>query len=139
LGRIINPERTSQSRNQLSRSVVLALRELALKSDIDEETYDLAAFIGLALITIWQGIESSIIPWEKRGYWVKADRFRMEWNWSERLGLEMQQAVLHEDWPQIAILTGKVAERLAKVKLPQRHRLGKPWIGAWRRLKDQSP
>jgi hypothetical protein len=94
LGRVINPERAGQERTQLTRGIVLALRELAQKTDIDAETRDLAAFIGLALWAVWEGIEATIAPWEKRGYWIKADRFRMEWAWSQNLGLELQLAVL---------------------------------------------
>ncbi|OGO59611.1 MAG: hypothetical protein A2029_10960 [Chloroflexi bacterium RBG_19FT_COMBO_47_9] len=139
LGRVINPERAGQERTQLTRGIVLALRELAQKTDIDAETRDLAAFIGLALWAVWEGIEATIAPWEKRGYWIKADRFRMEWTWSQNLGLELQLAVLKEDWMQVAQIAGKVAGKLRHVKLPQRNRLGTPWTGAWQRLSSQPP
>lgn len=139
MGRVINPERAGQERTQLTRGVVLALRALADKPDVDAETRDIAAFIGLALLAIWDGVEASVAPWEKRGYWIKADRFRMEWTWSQKLGLEMQQAVLSEDWLSVARLAGQVAGKLANIKLPQRNRLGMPWEGAWQRLSSQSP
>ena len=139
MGRVINPERAGQERTQLTRGVVLALRELADKSDVDDETRDLTAFISLALLTIWDGIEATVAPWEKRGYWIKADRFRMEWTWSQKLGFEMQHAVLNEDWLRVAQLTGQVAGKLGNVKLPQRNRLGTPWMGAWQRLSSQLP
>jgi hypothetical protein len=138
LGRVINPERVGQERTELTRGIVLALRELANKSDVDDETRDLAAFIGLALVAVGEGVEKTILPWEKRGYWIKADRFRMEWAWSQKLGLEMQQAVLSEEWMQVAQIAGKVAGKLGSVKLPQRNRLGTPWAGSWRRLSTRS-
>jgi hypothetical protein len=137
LGRVINPEHAGEDRTQIVRGIVLALRELAQKLEVDQETRDLASFIGLGLIAIWDGVEASVAPWEKRGYWIKADRFRMEWTWSQRLGFELQQAVLEDDWIRVAQLTGQVAGKLGNVKLPQRNRLGTPWTGAWQRLSSQ--
>ena len=134
LGRVINPETAGKERTQLVRGVVLALRELARQTAPDAHTRDMAAFIVLALEAIWATIDTSVAAWEKRGYWVKADRFRMEWMWSSQLGQAMRQAVLAEDWGQVAQVAAQVAVRLSTVKLPQRHRLGTPWDGAWQRL-----
>lgn len=138
MGRVINPERAGQQRTQLTRMIVLAVRELVQKKDIDGEVRDLAAFISLALLSIWEGIEASVTPWEKRGYWIKADKFRLEWDWTHHLGLELQKAVLAEDWPHVAQITAQVAGKLNNVKLPQHNRLGTPWSGAWQRISDQS-
>ena len=40
----------------------------------------------LALEEIAVSIDVSVQAWEKRDYWVKADRFRMEWEWAGALG-----------------------------------------------------
>ncbi|MBN2147339.1 MAG: hypothetical protein JW726_08115 [Anaerolineales bacterium] len=136
MGRVINPEGAGKERAQLMRGVVLALRELMAQGTIDEKTRDLAAFLALALESIWETVDVSVAAWEKRGYWVKADRFRMDWQWSERLGRGLRQAVLADDWAQVAGLSAQVAEKAQGVKLPQRHRLGEPWVGAWKRLRD---
>ncbi|HNT23643.1 MAG TPA: hypothetical protein PKM21_04720 [Anaerolineales bacterium] len=136
MGRVINPETAAKERTQLERGIVLALRELMRQAEPDAHTRDMAAFIALALEAIWATIDSSVVAWEKRGYWIKADRFRMEWMWSEQLGKNMRQAVLAEDWGKIAQLSAQVAVRLSDVKLPQRHRLGTPWVGAWQRLSE---
>lgn len=136
MGRVINPESAGKERTQLTRAVVLALRELMRQTDTDEHTRDLAAFIALALETVSDSIDSSVEAWEKRGYWLKADRFRMDWAWSGRLGSTMRQAVLSNDWPTVAMTAAQVAEKLQDVKVPQRHRLGTPWDGAWKRLQN---
>ena len=44
---------------------------------------DLAAFIAISLEKIFETVETSVVAWEKKGYWVKADRFRLEWEWSK--------------------------------------------------------
>ena len=136
MGRIINPETAGKERTQLLRAVVLAMRELAQQQEADGKTRDLAAFIALALDSIYKTIDSSVAAWEKRGYWVKADRFRMDWDWSQRLGENMRKAVLSDDWAGIASTTVEVAKKVNSVKVPQRHRIGTPWDGAYKKLRQ---
>jgi hypothetical protein len=135
---VINFERVGKDRRDLTRAVVLALRELMQQTEPNKKTRDLAAFISIALEEIALTIDESVAAWEKRGYWIKADRFRMEWAWSERLGKTMRNAVLLEDWPQVAAAAAEVGLKLNAVKLPQRHRLGTPWEGAWEKLRAKS-
>jgi hypothetical protein len=134
VGRVINLEGVGKERKQLTRAIVLALRELMQQSETNAQTKDLAAFISLSLEAIHQTIDESVAAWEKRGYWLKADRFRLEWAWSEQLGSRMRKALMAEDWPTVAVTAAQVAEKLNGVKLPQRNRLGSPWEGAWERL-----
>jgi small-conductance mechanosensitive channel len=135
LGRVINPESIGKERTQLIRAVVLALRELMHQTDTDERTRDLAAFIAITLDSIYQTIDVSVSAWEKRGYWIKADRFRMDWAWTEKFSKEIRNAVLVDDWASVALAAGQIAEKLRDVNVPQRNRIGTPWDGAWDRLK----
>jgi len=134
VGRVINPESAGKERNQLNRAVVLAIRELMKQNTVDDTSRDLAAFISLALLRISETIDTSVEAWEKRDYWIKADRFRMEWAWSGRLGHDMRQAVLAGDWAMVAMTAAQAAQKLMNVKVPIRHRLGTPWVGAWQEL-----
>ncbi len=118
----------------MCKGVVLALRELVRQSDADQNARDLAAYIALALIDINGTVETSVEAWEKRGYWIKADRFRLEWDWSERLGNKMKKALLAEDWAGVAMTSAEVGQKLVKVDVPVRNRLGTPWVGAWEKL-----
>jgi hypothetical protein len=136
MSRVINPESAARERTLLLRSIVLALRELMQQQEADDTTRDLAAYISLALQSIHATIETSISAWEKRGYWLKADRFQMEWAWTQRLGDKMKQAVLAEDWPVVAVLSAQVAEKVKSIDVPQRNRIGTPWAGAWSQLKQ---
>jgi len=134
LGRVINPD-SGKERTQLVRSVVLALRELMRQTDTTAETRDLAAYVALALGMISESVEKSVEAWEKRDYWLKADRYRMEWAWTGRLSQAIKTALEQEDWPTIAISSAQVAEKLRDVDIPKRHQLGTPWVGAYDRLK----
>jgi hypothetical protein len=137
LGRVINPETAGKERTRLTKAVVIAIREFMRQLQPDDNTRDLAAFISLALDAIAGTIDSSVGAWEKRGYWVKADRFRMDWAWSSRLAGNMRQAVLAEDWMKVAQTAAQVAERLNGVRIPQRHRMGTPWVGAYRKMRGE--
>jgi hypothetical protein len=131
LTRIIELDGVGKQRKRLTREVVLAVRELMHQEEINDETRDLAAFIALNLETIYETIDRTVAAWEKRDYWVKADRFRLEWAWSGTLAAEMREAIRHEDWQTVATTSAKAGEKLNKIEVPKRHRMGEPWHGAW--------
>ncbi len=135
MSRVINPEGVGKERSRLVKSVVLSIRELMRQSEPDQHSRDVAAYIALALLEIANTIEPSVAAWEKKGYWVKADRFRMEWIWTERTGNQLREAVLKDDWAAIAMIVAQVGGRLNSVEVPSRHRLGTPWVGAYEHLK----
>jgi hypothetical protein len=134
---IINPESAGKERTQLTKAIVLAVRELAKQTDVTEEAKDLAAFIALALKNISEGIDVSVAAWEKRGYWVKADRFRMDWMWTGQYADKMKVAIFTDDWGAIAMLMPQIAQKFSKIVVSENHRLGKPWTGAFQQLTTQ--
>ncbi len=136
MSRLINPDSAGKDRTRLSKAIVLCVRELAKQRDVTAETRDLAAFIAAALQTISDGIDASVTAWEKRDYWVKADRFRMEWLWSGQYAAKLKTAVLSDDWGTIAMLLPQIAMKFSKVQVSDNHRLGAPWVGAYKRLKE---
>ena len=131
MSRVINPDSVGKERTRLAKSIVLCIRELAKQANVSAEAKDLAAFIALALQAISDGIDTSVIAWEKRDYWVKADKFRMEWLWAGQLAAQMKSAVLSDDWAAVATLMPLIAAKLGKVEVSDNHRLGKPWVGAF--------
>jgi hypothetical protein len=137
VSRIINPDSAGKERSRLSKGVVLAVRELAQQSGPGAESRDLASFIALALKVIAETIDVSVAAWEKRGYWVKADRFRMDWLWAGQYAQKMRQAVLGEDWGGVAQVAAQTAQKLGRINVAEHHRLGTPWVGAWEELKRQ--
>jgi hypothetical protein len=138
LSRIINPEGAAKERTQLTRAIVLALRELMRQQDVSETSRDLAAFIGIALQELYATVDSSVGAWEKRGYWVKAERFRMEWDWSQRQGDKMVNAILAKDWGAVAQVAATTGQKLMKVSVPVRHKIGTPWVGAYQQLQKNA-
>ena len=82
-------------------------------------------------------IDESVAAWEKKDYWVKADRYRLDWEWTLSSGNKMKQAVLNEDWGTIALTAAQVAQKLNTIKVSDKHRLGTPWVGAMKQLLEQ--
>ena len=134
MARIIKAGSAGKDRKMYEKGIVVAIRELMKQSIMDKNTYDLVAFIALSLKAIGGTVDESVAAWEKRGYWLKADHYRMEWNWTTRLGEDLQQALQGEDWAKVASLSAQVSQKLSKVTVSQNHRLGEPWVGAWEKL-----
>ena len=134
MSRIIQRNGTGKQRDLLVRSIVLALNELASSGEVNTDTRDQAAYISLALKAIYESIDPTVAAWEKRGYWLKADRFRMDWAWTGELAVQLKDALLHDDWSRAAAVCAKVSTKLESVTLPKRNRLGSPWVGAWEKM-----
>jgi len=138
MSRVINPDSTGKQRTQLNKAIVLAVRELARQKDVTDQTRDLAAFLAIALQIISDGIDVSVTAWEKRNYWIKADKFHMEWAWAGQIAEKMRASVLSDDWATVAMLSVQIAQKLNKVQVSENHRLGKPWVGAYKELTTSS-
>jgi len=136
MARVINPETAGKQRNRMVKGLVISMRALMSQPDVDDSSLDVAAFMALSLDGIADTIEATVVPWEKRNYWVKADRFRMEWAWAESLGADMRRGVLEEDWELIAATCVRIADKVKKVQVSDRHRMGEPWVGAYQALVD---
>ena len=134
MGRVIHTQNIGQQRTKMLKAIVISIRELMQQSEPDDKTRDLAAFIALALAVVADTIEKTVAPWEKRDYWVKADRFRREWAWTEEMAAQMRAAALKQDWPSVAMLSAQIGTKLSNIEVSPRHRMGKPWEGAWEEL-----
>lgn len=130
--RIIKTSTPGKERNRLSKAIVITIREFMRQGEPDKETRDMIAFIILALQEIAKGIDKSVAAWEKRGYWVKADKYRLEWRWTGEIAEQLQSAYKQEDWSEIANHLITIMKNLDSVKVSDRHRMGKPWVGAAR-------
>jgi hypothetical protein len=134
---LIKLDGVGKQRDRLLKGVVLALRELATRNEVDDEARDLAAFIALALNEVHATIDVTCQAWEKRDYWLKADQFRREWAWAGRAAEKMERVVLGDQWPDLPALMAELSRHLEKVRLPKRNTLGRPWLGAYAELREQ--
>ncbi len=134
MSRVIHTDGVGKRRQRLLQMIGVALRELMTQTAPDERTLDLATFIAELLAAVADTVEETTAPWEKRDYWLKADRFRRQWQWAGQLSAALRGAVLAKDWDEIARLAAQVFAHVGHVKIPKRLRLGNAWEGSYRRL-----
>lgn len=124
-------------RNRLRRTIAEALRLLVLKQTLDDEAKDLAATIVFALRGIREGVEQTAAAWEKRNYFLKADRFRMEWDWVPRVEREMTEMILLGEWHRLLPVLGELTGRFHDVTVTKVTRSAQFWEGAYERLLEE--
>lgn len=134
MGRVINPDNSGKERTKLTKAIVKAIRQLMTQSQPDQLTKDLAAYIAIGLYDIYQTVDVSVEAWEKRGYWVKADRFRLDWEWTLDFSNQMKDAILSQEWGIVAMVAAKTAQKLNNIKIAEKNRIGEPWHGAYKDL-----
>ncbi len=130
--RIIKTSTPGKEKARLSKAIVITIREFMRQHAPDQTTDDMIAFIFLALKEIAAGIDKSVAAWEKRGYWVKADKYRMEWKWSGDYAKNIQTAFENNDWKILSNLLVELMGKFNNIKVSDRHRMGKPWEGAYK-------
>jgi hypothetical protein len=135
--RIIKTSTPGKERSTLSRAIVVTIREFMRQAKPDKNTQDMIAFIILALQEIASGIDKSVAAWEKRGYWVKADKYRMEWQWSGEIAEKLIHTFNEQNWPKIAELLLQVMHNFENIKVSDRHRMGKPYVGAFKEYQNK--
>ena len=134
MSRVINSESAGKDRTRLTKIVVIAIRELLRQKEPGDLPRDLIACILMSLDRIYDTVDASVEAWEKRGYWLKADRFRMDWQWTKLLADQMRPLVIAENYGELIPLMVQVLQALDNVKVSDNHRLGTPWTGAWTEL-----
>jgi hypothetical protein len=98
MGRVINTNNPGKERNYNRRTIAELLRHLSKKTTIDKEAQDMLATIVYALRAIDDGIVVSAEAWEKRGYWMKAERFMRDWQWVKEAAYNLEDVLRFEAW-----------------------------------------
>lgn len=139
MSRIIHTEGSpSTQRNRLRRTIAEALRRLTTKPHFDEESRDLTALIVFALREIGANINRSAEAWEKRDYYIKADRFRREWAWVGPMERLLARALLDEQPQELPPLFAQLLPHFQDIKVNKLTRSSKLWEGAYQRLRDEA-
>lgn len=133
VSRVVRRESASRARAKMLQGIAVTLQAMAGARGVGPEEMDQLAFLALSLEAIARSVDETATAWEKRDYWVKADRFRAEWGWVEPLCRRIADALRGRDWNSALQATRQVAERVAAVRLPEPRRGSRIWEGAWRR------
>lgn len=134
MSRLINGINTGTERNQLRRTIAEALRHLMAKKKLDDKSKDLVALIVYSLRGIAAGVDQSAKAWEKRDYFVKADKFRLEWAWAEKYANKLEVILRGELWSELPIALAELAPKFADITITKFVRTEALWHGRYKQL-----
>ena len=134
MSRVISTQKPGKIRNQHRRTVAEALRRLSQKPQLDDEAKDLTALIVFSLHGIADTVEQTIDAWERRDYYIKAERFLQEWRWLNRMTDELSAVIYERRWDQLPNVLARLATHFADIKIKQMTRKPVLWQGAYERF-----
>jgi hypothetical protein len=134
MSRIISTEGPGKIRNQHRRTIAEALRRLSLKQNLDDEVKDLAALIVFCLHRIADTVEQTTEAWDKRDYYLKADRFREGWRWVEPLADQLGAVIYDGRWDALPGVLVQLMPYFADVTIKQMTRKPSLWKGAYEKF-----
>lgn len=126
-------------RNQLMRTCAEVIRHLSQKTSLDDEAKDMAALLVYCLRQIAEGIDESSVAWEKRDYWLKAERFRQKWEWTARAATDLEALVRDQAWDRLPATLSELYPHFADIKITKLTRHPSLWQGAFERLIAEAP
>ncbi len=138
MSRVINVANPGKRRNTARRTIAELLRRLMLQHELNEETKDMVAALVLNLREIAATIETTTEAWEKRDYYLKADRFRLEWEWVAPAAQSLEDLVLQERWESLPQALADLAPRFADIRVAKMTRSPSAWRGSYALLLQQS-
>ncbi len=139
MGRVFRSQSLHSQRQHLLKLLAYTLRALLTHNRRDAEARDMAAFLALVLDDIQHLVDTTCTSWEKKGFWLKADKFRREWSWTGQYRDRLYLALQEDDWGELAALAAQLFGRVSTVQLPKRPRWGeRPWEQAWTRLQQRA-
>ena len=137
MSRVINTSSVGQERSQLRRTIAEALRRMMRKPKFDQESQDLAALIVFSLRRLERGVEQTATAWENRNYFLKADRFRREWDWIEETSFSLETALLLGQFENVPPILGSLISRFSDITIGRYTRSPELWEGCYQRLAQE--
>jgi len=137
MSRVITLEGPGKIRNQHRRTIAEALRRLSQKPQLDDEAKDLAALIVFCLHSIADTVDRTTDAWEKRDYYMKAERFREKWRWLEPITDELSAIVGGNSkgrWDQLPAVLARLMPYFADVTVKKMTRKPTLWRGAYEKF-----
>lgn len=139
MGRVINTNSPTKIRNYQRRTIAEMLTQLGQKQTVDEEAKDMVATIVFALRTLYDLAEETASAWEKRDYWMKAERFLRQWEWTKGMAANLEDVLREEAWDLLPQLMMDLFAQFSDVQVKSMTRKPDEWQGAYARLMASEP
>ncbi|MGH2535990.1 MAG: hypothetical protein ACRDHL_01185 [Candidatus Promineifilaceae bacterium] len=139
MSRIINSNNAAKVRNQNLGTVAGLLRAIAARPAMDEDARDMAAAAVYLLREVYATADQTAQAWEKRGYWMKADRFLREWEWAEEAAANFEDILRNQAWDVLPRLLAEIGAQLGGVQPKKQSQPNGQWRGAYLKLLAETP
>ncbi len=139
MSRVIHVDNPGKRRNAARRSIAEILRYLSRKSQIDDEAKDMSAALVSLLTEIKATVDESAAAWEKRGYWMKVERFVRDYEWIPEAAANLDDVIRHDAWDLLPELLAGLSPRFDDIHIKTMTRKPTDWRGAYSRLKAAPP
>ena len=134
MSRIISTEGPGKVRHQHRRTIAEGMRRLSQKKRLDEDAQDLAAIIVFSLLAMADTVDRTIDAWEKRDYYLKAERFREQWRWLEPATDELSTLIYEGQWQELPAVLARMTPHFADIRVKKLTRSPRLWQGAYARF-----
>ena len=81
--------------------------------------------------------KQSASAWDKRHYYIKADRLRADWEWTDKAAERLARLIGVDDWVRVPVVLAELAPRFADVDVVKLTRSPRLWEGAYAKLKQE--
>lgn len=139
MGRVINVNNPTKIRNYARRTIAEILYLLPRKPRFDDEAKDMASTIVYCLREIDDSVQTAAVAWEKRDYWMKAERFMRDWQWTKEAAANFEDVIREEAWDLLPELLADLMPHFADMDVKSFMRKASDWHGAYKRLLADPP
>lgn len=136
--RIINTANPGKLRHRARRTIAEVLRHLMRKKPTDPEAKDMAACVVFALRDIAATVDTTVEAWENRDYYLKADRFRLEWEWAGKQASQLERLIRQGRWSDVSQELARLVTRFGDIRIARTTRPASTWLGSYERLIGES-
>ena len=139
MSRVIHVDNPGKRRNAARRSIAEILRYLSRKGQIDDEARDMSAALVFLLTEVKATVDESAAAWEKRGYWMKVERFVRDFEWIPEAAGNLDDVIRHNAWDLLPELLADLSPRFDDIKIKTMTRKPTEWRGTYARLLAAPP
>ena len=139
MSRVIHVDNPGKRRNAARRSIAEILRYLSRKAQIDDEARDMSAALVFLLTEVKATVDESAAAWEKRGYWMKVERFVRDFEWIPEAAANLDDVIRHSAWDLLPELLADLSPHFDDIKIKTMTRKPSDWRGAYRKLMAEPP
>ena len=136
MSRIIQTDSPAQNRKRLLKTLASAHRYFKQEKTTEVQQKDLCAFALLTLKALCESIDRTASAWEKRDYWLKADRLRSEWKWALKAYDEIQAALNKDNVTNALQCFDALSGHFDSIVMPGKSSDRNLWQGAWVKWKQ---